>query len=102
MINNITILRPGGGKTTRLMIISAHTKETIVCRNNDVAKHIESGAKRLDLKIPTPISYKAFIDGKYQGKNIVGFLIDDADFLLEQLGRQIPITAITLRKELEN
>jgi hypothetical protein len=45
--------------------------------------------------IPFPVSYGEFIGGKYSSRNIKGFLIDNADLLIEFISR-VPVTVITM------
>jgi hypothetical protein len=89
------IMKRGYGKTTQLIKKSAETKNYIVCRNSDEAREIQCKAMKLGLDIPFPITYTEFIEKKYCGKNINGFLIDNVDILLEFISN-VPVNAITL------
>ena len=79
------IIPRGKGKTLELIKRSAITKEYIVCINSMEVKNIENIAKELDLNIPKPITFSDFRDKKYYGKEIKGFLIDNADLFLQSL-----------------
>jgi hypothetical protein len=85
----------GGGKTLELIKMSHLTSNYIVCSSKKEAGMVEDMAKELGYKIPLPITYDEFINKKYYGKNIKGFLIDDADMLLQYIS-EVKIVAITL------
>ena len=83
------------GKTTKLIQKSAEKGYYIVCRNIDTANSIQNYARIMGLSIPLPITYSEFIRGKYEGKRIPGFLIDDLDILIQTMS-SVPIKAITI------
>ncbi len=89
------ILPIGAGKTRTLIEKSAEHFYYIVCKNRERADLIQEHAIKLGLDIPFPISWKEFFDGKYYGKNIRGFLIDDLDDILQSM-TNVPIKAITM------
>ena len=85
------------GKTEELIKESAKTGYYIVAINHRLAE-ITSRAKELGLKIPFPITFSEFLDGRFRGLDIKGFLIDDVDVLLLQLSRGVPIAAVTITR----
>ena len=89
------ILERGEGKTTELIKKSAEAGHYIVCFSIDEASRISAEARSMDLEIPLPITYREFIEGRYSSRNIKGFLIDNADLLIEFIS-QVPVTAITM------
>lgn len=90
------ILNRGCGKTTELIKKSANTGDYIVCRSISEASEIRDHAFVLGLKIPLPITYDEFINKRYRGKNISGFLIDNIEDLLQYISNRVPVKAITL------
>ena len=84
----------GDGKTTDLIQLSHETGAYIVCRSQETCSMISAMAREQKLDIPFPITYQEFLEGRY-GMRISGFLIDDADELLQRLSR-VPIDAITM------
>ena len=82
------------GLTTELVKKSSETGAYIVCHYAAVSS-IEESARAMDLKIPQPITYDEFINKKYEGKTIKGFLIDDADYLLKTM-TSVEIDVITM------
>jgi hypothetical protein len=84
-----------GGKTTELIKESAQTGCYIVCANKKEACRISSIAKETGFNILFPLTFNEFIKKMYYGKNIKGFLIDNADILLQSL-TEIPIVSITM------
>ena len=94
------------GKTTELIKLASKGKyKLIVCYSRQDAdrifKHSLEMEKRKEIKHhpPLPITYDEFLRGKYYGKNIESFLIDNAEFLITYLSKGVPIEAITLTKE---
>lgn len=94
----VKIYRPKGeSKTLELIKISHHEKNHIVCYDMKAANMIESWAKELGYSIPFPITYYEFVKGDYYDKNIRGFLIDNAEALLQYMTRvKIEVIAITV------
>lgn len=89
------IMQRGYGKTTQLIKKSAKSGNYIVCHSLDEAIRIQSEAKKMGLDIPLPIAYEEFIEKRYHGKNISGFLIDNIEMFLQHLS-DVPIRAITM------
>jgi len=82
------------GKTFNLIQESAKTGHYIVCHSREECSRIFSEALKHELNIPFPISYHEFIERKYYGKHISGFLIDDIDRLLWMIS-SVPIKTVT-------
>lgn len=92
---NKIILGRGKGKTTQLIELSGNTSSYIVCINQRECHRIVSIAREMKIDIPFPLTYDEFINKKYYGKGIKGFLIDNAELLLEYMS-SVKIDAITL------
>jgi hypothetical protein len=94
------IMKRGYGKTYQLIKKSSITGDYIVCHSMQEASSIQRQAQELGLKIPFPLSYDEFLDKKYYGKNISGFLIDNVELLIRRLSKSdVPVNAITLSVE---
>jgi hypothetical protein len=92
------ILGRAKGKTITLIKLSAKTGETIVCADVYECRTVQIKAMELNLKIPYPITYYQFKSGSYSGSKPTGFLIDNADNLLQSFAPSVPITAITMNE----
>lgn len=86
------------GRTTKLIKESAEHQYHIICMNMTECKRIEKEAERMGVEIPHPIAFHEFIDctGRMVGLRPKGLLIDNADFLLQQFARDIPIKTIVI------
>ena len=91
------------GKTTDLMKISAENNYYIVCSLRREADRMFHDAREIwGLDIPLPITFDEFIKGEYYGKGIKGFLVDNAELLIQRMSR-VPVFAITVStKQSEN
>lgn len=90
------ILPRGKGKTTLLIEKAAENQNYIVCRSQKEAARIASIAQEMKLSIPFPITYAEFITKDFYSRGIKGFLIDNADALLQVMADSTPIIAITM------
>jgi len=85
----------GKGKTTRLIEIAAEEDLCIVCRTHAEAWRVVQEARKIGHNIIFPLTFTEFVKGSFNRKG-EGFLIDDADALLETLSRGCGIRAIAL------
>lgn len=83
------------GKTTQLIKMSAETGAYIVCLSMEDAARIQRQSQQMNLKIPFPITFDEFVSRKYYGAGVKGFLIDNADMLLQSMSN-VPVLAITM------
>lgn len=67
------------GKTTELIRLAAKDWLYIVCLNYARARNTFEMARSMGLQIPFPITWDEFIGGRFCGRGIKGFLIDDLD-----------------------
>ena len=95
----IYIMPRGSGKTMYMIRQSAKTGHTIVCFNRQTARSLVLSAESLGLKIQQPITYDDFINNSWRGRKISGFLIDDAQWLLQNIAGQTPVVAVTMTEE---
>lgn len=87
----------GAGKTYDLVKLSAEKQIPILCMGNYDVLDV---AKELNVKIPEPISIWEYKRGFHKGRRIDDILVDEADFILQEL-LNIPIYALTITKPKE-
>jgi hypothetical protein len=81
-----------GGKTTRLINMAKETGGYIVCaKPHEVADQ----ARRMGVDIMFPLSYSEFINNRYYGKNIKGFLFDNVEDLLHEMSGPVRVFAMS-------
>ena len=85
------------GKTFKLVHESAETNCYIVCSTAQECSRVKAAAMDLKLDIPFPITFYEFTNKRYHGKGIDGFLIDNADVLLQSM-TPVRINTITMHK----
>lgn len=85
------------GKTIEAIKMSAETGSYIVCRSQGECRRVFRMAQVLGLNIPFPISFDEFLRGKYHGRHIKGFIIDNADMFLQYL-TPVRVECVTLSK----
>lgn len=86
----------GAGKTTALVEKAAKEHLYIVCRDRARADDVFRGALSEGFNIPNPITFDDLICGRFHGKGIRGFLIDDVDALLQLVARGVPVVAAAM------
>ncbi len=91
----VIIGAPGSGKTLELIKMSAARGYRIVCDTLQRAEKIQAQAKEMGYDIPQPVSFTTFLSHPTSPLWIKGFLLDDADQLLQRLVNR-PIAAITI------
>ena len=92
----------GSGKTTECIKFAAEHNAYIVCRSQGEAHRIAVAATAMGLRIPFPITYSEFVQGRFFGPNINGFVIDDVDELVRQLARDVDVIAMSLYGDVTN
>ena len=85
----------GQGKTTDLIKMSAKNGYCLVCSTMNQVQWVWNHARAHDLDIPFPITFGEFINHQYHGKGVKGFLIDDADQLLQYMS-SVPVFAVAM------
>lgn len=102
------IHRPrAAGKTTELIKLASEAPyRLIVCPSKMHVKMIWNMAmEMLNIKVikqlpPMPITYDEFLNKKYFGKSVNGFLMDDVDWFIQSFTR-IRIEAVSISGEPE-
>lgn len=87
------------GKTEEAIKIAAEGYLYLVVINADEALRVFETAKELGLDIPYPLTFAEFIGGRFFRRGVDGFVIDNADALLRDLARGVPIEAVTFDVE---
>lgn len=82
------------GKTTEAIMESAKTGKYILVMNREQAKMIADMARKLDIKIPFPVTVQELRDGS----SIQEVIVDEAGTMLEHLIRK-KITMMTVTDE---
>lgn len=85
----------GSGKTTQLIHKAATEYLYIVCADRRRVDSIWSLARELVLDIPFPLTFEEFVGKRFQGRGIRGFLIDDADELLQYLAGGVRVVGFS-------
>lgn len=86
------------GKTIEAIKKAAETGSYIVCLNQKESHRIAETARSMGIDINFPITFDEFLKGQYCGRNIKGFVIDNADMFLQHL-TSAPINLITLTQD---
>lgn len=81
------------GKTTALIELASEKQLYIICPDRAQVRFIADLARKLNKKIPFPLTWQEFVERRYYGQGVKGFAIDNADACLQQLS-SIKIEAI--------
>jgi len=95
---NVIIKSRREGKTLELIKRCAEEGGYIVCESYKDADLIKEKATSMGLNIPLPITYNEFIQGRYYGKGISGFHIDNADIFIQHMSKAVEVKSITITK----
>ena len=91
------LLRKQKGFKTRDLIKEAAEKDYhMVVMNHDEACKAVERAQKMGLSIRFPLVFDEFIMSGNFPASYKGFVIDDADYLLQQLAKGVPVGAISL------
>lgn len=94
------IARPRqAGKTTDLIKLAAEHFAYIVCVSHEHAYQLATQARAAGLDIPFPLTFDEFIEGRFFGKGVRGFVIDDVDMLLSRMAHGVPVLAMSATTE---
>ena len=84
-----------GGKTTAAIKHSAETGAVIITQNIRMAGYIKDMARKMELEIPEPMSYRQALDGGLLGSK-EGVIVEDAEILIQHLFRGKKVEMITM------
>ena len=87
------------GKTTLLIVLSHFTNARIITATMQSARNVEELAKKMNLSIPTPMSYEVFLHGEGRGTKENKILIDELDWILRRIFYNSEILAATRTEE---
>ena len=74
-----------GGKTTRLIEISAEKGYHIVTQSLKMSEIISKQAEKMGLSIPLPLTYQHIKEHNFRDMKIKGLIIDDLEYLLHKM-----------------
>lgn len=86
------------GRTTNLIKQAAEGWLYIVTLDCQRRRFVADHARKLGLDIPFPITFQDFLHGRFHRPGIRGFLIDDADTMLQHLAKGVPVVAVTMEQ----
>ena len=93
------IARPRqGGKTTELIRLAAEEFLYVVCPDQAQVRYVANLARDMGLDIPFPLSWAEYSVGRYNGRGIKGFVIDNLDSCIQQM-TTVPVRAVSLTDE---
>ena len=84
------------GKTSEAIKLAAENFSYIVCHNRQETDRIFRVAQNLEVDIPHPITFDDLLCKRYYGAGVKGFIIDNADHLLQQLCNGVELKGITM------
>lgn len=93
---DIIVGAPRSGKTDQLIKMAANDYSYIICHNRDEAQRIANKAREVGLAIPSPITYDEFISVRYNAAGVRGFLIDNAECLLQRMAGRVELKGLVL------
>ena len=88
----------GDGKTTELIKIAAKDHLYMVCVDHNEAFRVSEQAQEMGLEIPFPLTFHEFVNRKFHGKGIKGFLVDNADLLISFIASGVPVNVVSISK----
>lgn len=96
---NVIYRRRQTGKTSELIERCSKDKYSlIVAPNKHMCAAIFKQSKELGCSIPYPITFTEFIAGRFQGKQINNFYIDELEMCLNSISKGIHIDTIVISK----
>lgn len=87
------------GKTTEAIRLAAADFLYIVCADLDRVQHVQRMAQEMGLSIPFPLTFDEFVGARFYGRGITGFVIEDAETLLQRLAGVTPVRLVTATGE---
>jgi hypothetical protein len=87
------------GKTTDLIKYAAENFNYIVCNSIKEVERVARLAKELKLDIPYPVTYDEVLCGRYYGRGIKGFAIDNAEQFIQAAVKDVKVNAMTITLE---
>lgn len=84
------------GKTTEAIKLAASSNAYLVVMNRNEAGRVFHEARDAGIDIHFPVTFDEFMEGRFSPRGCKAFVIDNADMLLERMGRGVPIVAATM------
>jgi hypothetical protein len=73
------------GKSEQILRLAVEHFAYIVCPTMQEVTDLWSRAKELNLDIPQPITWDAFVDHRYYSRGIKAFVIDNLDLCVQSM-----------------
>ena len=89
------------GKTLALIHMSSKTNSYMVVLSRNEAQRVFRLATNLGIDIHYPITFDEFINGQYHSSGVSGFMIDNADMLLQAISRGVDVKAISVTDDVQ-
>lgn len=90
------IVRPRqGGKTIEALRLAARHFACIVVATRQEGDELAATARQLQLNIPQPITWDQFMSGRYSGRGVNPFVVDNIDRCVQQ-GAIAEVVGVTL------
>ena len=87
----------GQGKTVTLIKMSSERNIPILVTTETECKRILKQAEKLNVTIPTPITWNDIISGNIKPRHINSCVIDETEYFLDYILGGIKVEAFTLR-----
>ena len=91
---NLIMRKQGEDKTDECIRLAAKFSAYMVCTDHKEAWRVLQRARELGLDMPFPLSFAEFLAGQH-GSGARGFVIDNADVLLQRLANGVPLLGIS-------
>lgn len=97
MMDELILSERQRGKTTRLIELCAKDDYSlIVCPTRAMVQDVMYQAKRMNIRIPMPITIEEFVAHKFYHQNINNFYFDELQMSLDILAGHVPIKAAVI------
>ncbi len=92
----------GSGKTDKCIRLSAKTGAYIVCPVTEDVRHIWDKAKEMRLSIPYPMTFYEWVESRFYGCGVKGFIFDDIDRMVTMHSGGVPLVGVSLLTDQED
>lgn len=83
------------GRTTAMIRTAAESFAYIVCPDRRQVQHIQRMAQEMGVDILFPITWDDFVNGRYYGRGVRGFVIDNLDLCIQSM-THVPVLAASV------
>lgn len=85
----------GTGRTTEMIRVAAESFAYIICPDYKQVAYVRDMAREMGVDIPFPLTWNQFVNGKYYGRGIRGFVIDNLDMCIQGM-TSVPVLAASV------